>query len=79
MAFKMKGFSPFTQKVDPDAPGTPGTPGYEPPVTDEDKSMPTYKEAWKNMSKEEKDKHGSYSAFVEAAKKYHERAKKKKI
>ena len=46
--FKMKGWSPFTQKqtlhvkpgsaadkkskVDPDAPGTPGKPGYEPPV-----------------------------------------------
>ena len=78
--FKMKGFSPFhqdkaKQKVDPDAPGTPGKPGYEPPVTDEDKSMPTYKEAWKNMSKEKKDKYGSYSVFVEAAKKYHERAK----
>ncbi len=78
--FKMKGFSPFhqdkaKQKVDPDAPGTPGKPGYEPPVTDEDKSMPTYKEAWKNMSKEKKDKYGSYSVFVEAAKKYHEKAK----
>jgi hypothetical protein len=36
MAFKMKGFSPFTQKVDPDAPGTPGKPGYEPPVKRED-------------------------------------------
>jgi len=38
MAFKMKGWSPFTQKdnkrkkIDPDAPGTPGKPGYEPPV-----------------------------------------------
>jgi len=32
MAFKMKGFSPFTKRIDPDAPGTPGTPGYEPPV-----------------------------------------------
>ncbi len=32
MAFKMRGFSPLTQKVDPDAPGTPGKPGYEPPV-----------------------------------------------
>ena len=79
MAFKMKGFSLFPQKVDPDAPGTPGTPGYEPPVTDEDKSMPTYKEAWESMSKEEKAKHGSYSAFVKAAEKYHDRAKKKKI
>jgi len=36
MAFKMRGFSPFTQKVDPDAPGTPGEPGYEPPVKRED-------------------------------------------
>jgi len=38
MAFKMKGWSPFTQKdnkrkkIDPDAPGTPGKPVYEPPV-----------------------------------------------
>ena len=36
MAFKMKGFSPFTQKVDPDAPGTKGTEGYEPEVKYED-------------------------------------------
>lgn len=36
MGFKMRGFSPFTQKVDPDAPGTPGKPGYEPPVKRED-------------------------------------------
>ena len=32
----MKGFSPFTQKPDPDAPGTPGKPGYEPGVKRED-------------------------------------------
>ena len=38
--FKMKGWSPFTQKeIDPDAPGTPGKPGYEPPVVEEDKTL----------------------------------------
>ena len=31
---------------------------------------PTYKEAWDNMSKKEQAKHGSYAAFVKAAKEY---------
>ena len=31
---------------------------------------PTYKEAWDNMSKEEKAKHGSYEAFKKAAIEY---------
>ena len=31
---------------------------------------PTYKEAWDKMTAEEKTKHGSYEAFVKAAKEY---------
>jgi len=31
-------FNKTNEYIDPDAPGVPGTPGYEPPVTEKDKS-----------------------------------------
>ena len=59
----MKGFSPFHQEKKTVTAGR---------IVEakQQRRLPTYKEAWGNMSDEEKDKHGSYEGFVKAAKEY---------
>ena len=71
--FKMKGWSPFRQDVKKvvTSSGAGITKGQEVKRS----RKPTYKEAWDNMSKEEKAKYESYAAFVEAAKKYKTKTK----
>ena len=62
MAFKMKGFSPFHQEKTGSR-----TLRKAKLITPR---KPTYREAWANMSEEEKAKYGSYEAFETAAIKY---------
>ena len=50
---------------------TKGPKRFITPTSKAKRRLPRYKEAWANMSKEERAKHGSYAAFVKAAKKYH--------
>ena len=64
--FKMKGWSPFHQEKT--GLGRLESRGIRKIGK---RRLPTYKEVWANMSKAEKAKHGSYAAFVKAAKKYH--------
>mgnify|MGYP003678562852 CR=1 FL=1 len=80
--FKMKGISPLRQDVKKVAIDAATSSVIEGAMTRSlgtkkvaKRRNPSYKEAWANMSKEQKAKHGSYAAFVKAAKKYH--AKKK--
>ena len=83
MAFKMKGFSPFHQEIEKVLPGkeevtTPIPPKKQRLVQRTTKrKLPTYKEAWANMSEEEKAKHGSYEAFKAAAIEYNKPKKTK--
>jgi len=81
MVFKMKG-SPMARNfgispVQKDIPTERGTP---PPSKNEDQianeieksksSKTSYKQAWDNMSDDQKNKHGSFANFKASAKKY---------